>query len=100
MPIPPTSRWIFWDVDPELVDLERDVDGVLARVLERGRLEDVRWVMETYGLPRIHRFFRDVWAPELSDRTRTFWRVFFDAKEEAWASPPDFRRNNSAPWIE
>jgi len=47
--IPASSRWIFWDVDPDAIDLARDANGVLARVLERGCLDDVKWLIQTYG---------------------------------------------------
>lgn len=96
--IPASSRWIFWDVDPDAIELERDANGVLARVLERGCLADVTWLIQTYGLDRIHGFFRDVWAPEVSARTRSFWRAFFEAENETWATPPAFRRNSSSLW--
>lgn len=97
--IPASSRWIFWDVDPDGIDLERDANGVLARVLERGCLDDVKWLIQTYGLERIRVFFREVWAPEVSERTRGFWRAFFEAEHETWAEPPAFRSNNSSLWI-
>ena len=97
--IPASSRWIFWDVDPEAIDVERDANGVLARVLERGCLDDVTWLIQTYGLDRIHAFFRDVWAPEVSDRTRGFWRAFFEAENETWAAQPAFRSSSSSLWI-
>lgn len=29
-------RWIFRDVDPDAIELERDANGFLARVLEHG----------------------------------------------------------------
>jgi hypothetical protein len=45
------------------------------------------------------RFFREVWAPEVSDRTRAFWRAFFEAENETWAAPPAFRKNNFSLWI-
>ncbi len=93
-----SSRWIFWDVDADAIDLERDANGVLARVLERGCLDDVKWLMRTYGLERIHCFFREVWSPEITERTRGFWRAFFDAENEKWAAAPAFRKNNSSLW--
>lgn len=97
--VPATSRWIFWDVDPEAIgDRLDDGNGVLARVLERGCLKDVAWLIHTYGLERIHAFFRDVGSPEVSARTRTFWRAFFEAENETWAAPPAFRRNSSSLW--
>ena len=93
-------KWLFWDVDVDAIDLDAHAEGILARVLERGRLADVRWVIDRYGMDRIHRFFRDVGSPELSDRTRTFWRAVFQAKEEQWAEPPAWRRNSSPHWVE
>lgn len=92
--------WIFWDVDVEQIDVVEHADGVLARVLERGRLQDVKWVIGRYGMERIHRFFREVWSPEITERTRTFWRAVFNAKDESWAEPPAWRRYNSPPWVE
>ena len=70
--VPDAHHWIFWNVDIDALELERDADHILARVLEHGCLEDVRWVMATYGYPRIHQFFRDVGHPEMSPRTITF----------------------------
>jgi hypothetical protein len=32
------------------LDLERNANYILARVLERGRLIDVRWLIRAYGL--------------------------------------------------
>lgn len=93
-------KWIFWDVDFDQIDVESHAHGVMARVLERGCLEDVRWLIEVYGLDRIHDFFRQVWAPEITERTRTFWRAVFGAKEEPWAEPPAWRRNSSRHWVE
>lgn len=80
------------------VDLARDADYVIARVVEHGALADVKWVVRRYGLARIHAFFRDAAHPEISGRTRRFWRAFFDADEETWSEPPSFRRASGALW--
>jgi hypothetical protein len=61
-----------WDADPNAIDLEADADSVLARVLESGRLSDVRRVIEMYGLDRIHCVFRTVGHSGLSRRRSTF----------------------------
>lgn len=31
MAIPAASRWIFWDVDPDAIDLERHANGIPSR---------------------------------------------------------------------
>jgi len=57
-------------------------------------------LLSLYGGDRIHRFFRDVAHPLISERTRTFWRAYFEAEDEQWAKPPAFRMTNAAPWID
>ena len=92
-------RWVFWEVDFDSLDPHRDGDYILARLLEFGGMEEVRWLIATYGLERIHDFFRDVGHPEISDRTTCFWRAVFKAEDEVWASPPAWRRTRSVPWV-
>lgn len=98
--VPEPHRWIFWDVDAESLDTTAAADYILPRVLEFGGIAEVRWVLATYGLTGIHRFLRDVGHPELSERTLGFWRAALNAKEEAWARPPAWRKSNAAPWID
>jgi hypothetical protein len=99
-PPPESLRWLFWDVDFDGLDAESQADAVLARVLENGRLQDVREVLALYGKERIHRFFREVAHPLISERTRTFWRALFEAENEPWPTAPSFRTTSSAPWID
>lgn len=96
--VPEKHRWLFWDVDAATLDVERDADYILPRVLERGAIDDVRWVIATCGLLSIHRFLREVGHPELSERTLRFWRALLKAEDEEWTSPPDWRKTSSAPW--
>jgi hypothetical protein len=93
------QKLLFWDVDFEALDVSVDADFILPRILEFGRLKDIAWLVEAYGFDRIHQFLRDRGHPELSARTVAFWRCYFGAKEEPWASPPAWRRNSSAPWL-
>jgi hypothetical protein len=93
-------RWLFWNVDFDALEVGRDADLILTRVLERGRLADVRWAIRRYGLDRIRAYFRGRAHVELSAKTIRFWRVVLRAQEEKWPEPPAFRRNSSAPWID
>ena len=100
MVVPEAHAWLFWDVAPSAIDLARDVRYVLGRVLERGRLQDVRWVVSVYGLDGVRDFFRAGDHPEISKRTRAFWRTVLEEGSEKWPVRPDFRRSSSAPWID
>lgn len=96
--MPPVAQhWLFWDVELSDLDVEKHADYILERVLERGRIEDVGWAMNAYGLERIRAFFRERARPEISPRTLAFWRAFF-REEQPWPSLPAWRQNNSAPW--
>lgn len=96
--LPVSLRWLFPEADFGSLEVERDAAGIIPRILEHGRLEDVIWVLRTYGPEGIHAFLRDVGHPELSARTLAFWRAYFNASEEPWAERPSFRASCVAPW--
>jgi uncharacterized protein DUF6922 len=96
--VPAELRWLFPEVDMASIDVRRDRDFILSRVLERGRLVDVRWALQQYGADGVHEFLRDSGCAELSPRTLAFWRAYFKAENETWQSPPDFRQNKSVHW--
>jgi hypothetical protein len=100
MAIPIEHAWLFWDVNPNSIDIVRDRRYVLGRVLERGRLTDVRWVISRYGLDGVRDFFRMGGHPELSRRTRAFWRAFFRETRDEWPNASSFRKHSAAPWID
>ena len=91
--------WLFPEHDLSKLDSEDDAGLILARVLEQGRLEEVRWCVAHYGLPRIHVFLRDEGHPEVSERTRSLWRVALKAKGETWALPIHSVPRSAAPWL-
>jgi hypothetical protein len=96
--LPAELHWLFWDVDPAALDLEEHRRFVLARVLEKGRLVDIRWLIKRYGEAAIHEFFRSSGHPELSGRTLAFWRAFLGAQEEDWQGPASWRQSSVGPW--
>jgi hypothetical protein len=87
-------------VDVQRLELERDADGIIGRVVEHGRWQDVQWLLAAYGRERIHRFFQTVPDPEVTERTRRFWQAFLHAEGETWPRPADWRQHSSAPWID
>jgi len=98
--VPSEHAWLFWDVNPAKIDLARDRRYVLGRVLERGRLVDVRWALGHYGLDGFREFFEQGGHPELSRRTRAFWRAFFKVSDDQWPNASSSRKNSSAPWVD
>jgi hypothetical protein len=91
--------WLFPYADVRKLHTTVHRDHVLARVLELGGIDDVRWALGIYGLAEIHRFLRDVGHPELSRRTLRFWRLLLGVGDEPWVEPPVWRRASDAPWV-
>lgn len=98
MAIPNSLAWLFPEHDPRRLDLERDARLILARVLEHGRLDDVRCCVELYGLEGIHEFFRRAAHPEVSQKTVALWRGALKAKGEAWPNSRRSELRNVVPW--
>lgn len=47
------SNRLFWDVDPNKLDWEKDMPLIITRVFERGTLEEVQTTIKKYGIGRI-----------------------------------------------
>jgi hypothetical protein len=99
-PVPLEHRWVFWEADADQLDTGAHGDYLLGRILEFGDMAAVRWAIDTFGMERIHRFFRDVGHVEISERTKRFWRAVFQAWGEPWADPGAWRKSTGAPWID
>ena len=98
MSAPLELGWLFPEYEVRHLDVRRDSRLILARVLEHGRLQDVRWCVQHYGLPAIHCFLRDESHPELSRRTLALWRAVLNAHDETWAEARRSRLGSVAPW--
>jgi hypothetical protein len=76
----------FQDYDPDRLDLEKDADPIIQRVLEFGAWEEVRWLFETYGRRRIRLFLRHRGERMLSPVTFHYWRKLL--KVTRWQRSP------------
>ncbi len=96
--LPDSVQSLLWDLDLSAIDAVADADAILARVLEHGRLDDVRWLLRHYGEDRVRAFFESAPHPVVSERTRGFWHAYF-RPERPWPNRPEFRTQSTAPWI-
>lgn len=72
--IPETIAWLFWDVDPQTIDLERHADYVLERVMSRGDLAAMRWLARTISTTAMADFLARK-GNRLAPRERAFWSL-------------------------
>ena len=75
--IPAELAWLFWDVDPETIDLERHRDYVLERIMARGNWEAMRWLARHVERPALADFLLRK-GHRLAPRERAFWSLIAD----------------------
>ncbi|MBP6611369.1 MAG: hypothetical protein KA206_09820 [Paludibacter sp.] len=57
---PQFDKRIFWDVNFEKLDMDAKADFVIARVFERGDIEDIRQCRRYYGDEKIEKVILNV----------------------------------------
>lgn len=51
--IPVRLQWVFWSVDVEHLDCEKDKTYIIHQILAYGRMEEIHWLFQTYSLKEI-----------------------------------------------
>lgn len=54
------SNRLFWDVNPQSLDAEKDIAFIISRVVERGTLEEWRVIVAEYGIAKIVRVAKEL----------------------------------------
>lgn len=69
---------LFWDVDPKTIDVRKHDKYIIARILDFGRDNEVRWMWRTYS----KRLIRAVVTKtrDLRPRTRQLWSDVLKAR--------------------
>ena len=75
--IPAEIRPLFWDVDPDGVDLVRNADFVISRILEWTTPRALEWMETQYSAQRILEVNRS--SRKVSERSRQFWNLWYGA---------------------
>ncbi len=70
-PLPEFLRPYFWDVPFEDLEIEKHTFLIIKRVLDRGNLRDVHWIIKTYGKNEIKKVL--IKTKDLSRPTANFW---------------------------
>jgi len=72
--VPECVRRLFWDVDPDTVELGLHADYVLERVMSRGTWEAMRWLRSTYSCEQLADFLQRR-GHRLTARDRAYWSL-------------------------
>jgi hypothetical protein len=61
----------FWDVEFKELRIKKHASFVIKRLLDRGNLHDIRWLLKTYGKTAIKQVVME--TKDLSRPTCNFW---------------------------
>jgi hypothetical protein len=86
------SAFLFWDVDPATINLDAHRQFIIARVVERGTLSDVRAVWDYYGSEVVKTSLLN--AADLSKKTISFFAHQFNLPRDAFRA----FRNPASHW--
>lgn len=87
----------FWEVEPEKIDVEERAKYVVERILEWGRVEDVKWLIAEYGLPVIKDILTK--SRQMPIKQANFWANIWDIpREEVLCIQPEFRQTHRQHW--
>lgn len=96
--LPKELHRFFWDVDAASLNPAERPQYVINRLLDKGDLEAVRWVLSTYSNPVIVRAVTG--SRDFSVKSATFWGLYFGiAREDFKCMQQPYQRMRSINWI-
>lgn len=78
--LPADSAWLFPEYDFATMTPRRFANVVIERVLERGSVIQVRWLIQYYGTRTITAWVRRYGYRRLSHKVFEYWRWVFGIK--------------------
>lgn len=65
---------LFWDTNPKKIDINKNAQYIIERVLDFGRDNEVRWLWKTYPKHLLKKIVEK--SRCLRPRTKTLWTTF------------------------
>lgn len=75
---------LFWDMDLSRLDSQKHASFIIERIAERGNLDDMRLIWDTYGPARVEQAL--LAARGLTPKTVTFFANLFGKSLESFGS--------------
>lgn len=90
----PFTATLFWDTSPQDINPASNAEFIMVRILQRGDMEDIAWMMEYYGKEKVQEVFLKR-ADALNARSRNFWCFYFQIKPSL-CTPKSLTRQQGA----
>ena len=73
---------LFWDTDPQKINIRRNARYIIERVLELGDLNAFRWIQEIYPARLILETCNT--SRKISEKSRIFWNIWLGKVPNAY----------------
>ena len=73
---PLLKKSLFWDTNPETIDLQKNKRYVIERILRFGNFEEYRWLKDTYS-PEDIRLVIERERSQLDRKSLNFWSQMY-----------------------
>ena len=99
MSFPEPVERLLWEYDLEALEEEPELPAiVIERVMARGGLEPMRWLLKSTSPERRRRFLEERGRKVLAPRELNFWALFSSVPEERTAEWVREARKREAAW--
>ena len=96
--LPKQFEKYFWDTDFKKVDKEKHKAYIIAKVLEHGNLEAVRWLFRNYQKRSLITILTK--SRQFTPKVANFWATYFDIpKTKVLCLNKSFREMQKSHWI-
>ncbi len=78
--LPLTKKSLFWDTDPNSIDIIKNKRYIIERILRFGDMDDYNWMRNTYSTKNIKNVILEE-RSDLDPKSINFWCNNFSIKE-------------------
>ena len=69
---------LFWDIDPQTININKNAEYVIERILDFGNDEEVRWVWKNYDKSIIKKVLKN--SRSLREESKKLWSLIIAEK--------------------
>lgn len=81
-PIPEQLNGLFWDYDPESIDIVAHRDLIIGRIAETGSWDSMKWLLKTYSKKQILSYLNNKGKQTLPLRELNYWLLMTGVSSE------------------
>lgn len=69
---------LFWDVDPKTINIDKNAEYIIERILDFGNDKEVKWVWNNYNKETIKKVIKE--SRSLREESKKLWRLILEEK--------------------